>query len=353
MPGVVSIGNGGFSVRGGKVDQNLIILDEAPIYNTDHLLGVMSVFNIDAIKNGELIKIKIPHKIPRGMQAFLFNIRQHKFSDVRVREAISLTMDYTWMNQTLFYGAYDRSTSFFQNTDFEATGIPEGGELKLLESFKDELPDAMFTQEFHVENGDGSGFARENVLKAQALLNDAGWILKDGKRVHKDTGEELTVEFMMRQRTFEKVVGGMIRNLERLGIKASFRYVDDSQYQKRIDSRDFDIISIWWNRGIFFPGNEQISYWHSSQADVVGGNNLSGLKSDAVDTVLTKLTQAATLEELTASARALDRILLWGHYVIPHWHLAAWRVLYWDKFGMPKVAPSYGLGIESWWSKDL
>lgn len=312
-----------------------------------------TAYTINAVKNGELIKVKIPHKIPRGMQAFLFNIRKGKFADARVREAISLTMDYEWMNETLFYGAYDRSISFFQNTDFMAKGLPSEGELALLQAHREHLPDRLFNEAFEINNGDGTGFARANVLKAQDLLNDAGWIMRDGVRVNEKTGEPLTVEFMMRQRTFEKVVSGMIRNMARLGIKATFRYVDDSQYQKRIDSRDFDIISIWWNRGIFFPGNEQISYWQSSQADVVGGNNLSGLKSEVIDDLLAKLTQATTLQELTSAARAMDRVLLWGHYVIPHWHLAAWRVAYWDKFGKPDIAPSYGLGLESWWDKNL
>lgn len=312
-----------------------------------------TAFNTDSVKNGKLIKTKIPHKIPSGMQAFLFNIRQHKFSDVRVREAISLTMDYEWMNKTLFYNAYERSSSFFQNTDFMANKLPDKNELALLEPYREQLEPRMFTEILTQPTTDGSGYPRKNLLKAQSLLDDAGWVMKDGVRTNAKTGEVLTVEFMMRQRTFEKVVSSMIRNLHRLGIKATFRYVDDSQYQKRIDQRDFDIISIWWNRGIFFPGNEQISYWHSNQADVVGGNNLSGLKSAVVDDLLGKLTQAQTLRELKASATALDRVLLWGHYVIPHWHMAAWRVLYWDKFGIPKIKPSYGLGLETWWDKEL
>ncbi len=311
-----------------------------------------TAFNIPAVEKGELIKVKIPNKIPRGMQAFLFNLRQDKFSDIRVREAIGLTMDYEWMNETLFYGAYTRSHSFFQNTDFMANAPPKPDELALLESFRDDVPKSTFTQIFQNPHTDGSGYPRENLLKAQALLNAAGYEMRDGVRVSTETGEPLTVEFMMRQRTFEKVVGGMIRNLGKLGIKATFRYVDDSQYQKRIDARDFDIISIWWNRGIFFPGNEQIAFWHSSQADVAGSQNLSGLQSTAVDAMLERVTQAQTLEELAPATRALDRILLANQLVIPHWHLAAWRVLYWDKFGRPELAPSYGLGIESWWDKE-
>lgn len=311
-----------------------------------------TAYNIDAVKEGRLIKKNVKHTIPRGMQAFLFNVRQNKFSDVRVREAIGLSMDYEWMNQTLFYGAYTRTNSYFQNTRFMASGLPGKDELALLEPYRDALPPALFTQAFNVPTTDGSGYARDNLLKAQALLDEAGWVMKDGKRVNAQTGEPLTVEFMMRQRTFEKVIGSMRANLKRLGIDSGFRFVDDSQYQKRIDDRDFDIISIWWNMGIVFPGNEQVSYWHSAQADVVGGNNYSGLKSPVVDALLAKLTQAQTLEQLTAAARALDRVLLWGHYVIPHWSLDTWRLLYWNKFGIPAITPTYGFAMDSWWSKD-
>lgn len=311
-----------------------------------------TAFNTPAVAEGRLIKTKVPNKIPRGMQAFLFNIRNSKFTDARVREAIGLSLDFQWMNQTLFYGAYERNTSFFQTSQFEARGLPSPEELPLLEPYRDELPPELFTQPHQVPTTDGSGYPRENLLKAQKLLEEAGWVLRDGLRVNEKTGEVLSVEFMMRQRTFERVVGSMIRNLGKLGIPATFRYVDDSQYQKRIDSRDFDVISIWWNLGVFFPGNEQIGYWHSSQADVVGGNNLSGMKSPAVDGLLSKLTQAETLEQLTPAARALDRVLLWKQIVIPHWHLSAWRMLYWDKFGRPEITPSYGIGLETWWSKD-
>ena len=312
-----------------------------------------TAYSLPAIDRGELIKVNIPNKIPRGMQAFLFNKRQEKFADPRVREAIGLAMDFEWMNQTLFYGAYTRTDSFFQNTDFMAKDLPDAQELALLEPFRKDLPAALFTTPPAQPKSDGTGYDRSNLLKAQALLNDAGWIMRDGKRVHHTTGQPLTVEFLMRQRTFEKVVGGMIRNLKRLGIGATFRYVDDSQYQKRIDDRDFDVISVWWNLGLFFPGNEQVGFWHSSQADVIGGNNLSGMKAPVIDALLERIVQAKTLEQLTPAARALDRVLLWDHVAIPHWYLSSWRMLYWNKFGRPDIAPLYGLGLESWWSKEL
>lgn len=310
-----------------------------------------TAYDVPAVKDGRLIKRRIRNKIPRGMQAFIYNLRQDKFSDVRVREAIALTLDFEWMNKTLFYGAYDRNTSFFQNTEFMATGTPEGDELALLEPHRSALPAALFAQPFALPTTDGTGYARDNLLKAQALLDEAGWVMKDGVRVNQKTGAPLTIEFMMRQKTFEKVVASMSRNLKRLGIASSFRMIDDSQYQKRIDSHDFDIVSIWWNMGVIFPGNEQMSFWQSKQADVVGGNNYSGLKNPVVDDLLTKLVQAHTLSQLQASSRALDRVLLWGHYVIPHWSIDAWRLVYWDKFGIPDIFPRYGLAVDSWWMK--
>lgn len=310
-----------------------------------------TAYDTPAVKDGRIIKRNIPDHRPQGMQSFVFNARKEKFSDRRVREAIGLSMDYEWLNKTIFYDAYTRNSSFFQNTDFAATGIPEGKELELLKPFEKELPPALFTQEFKNPVSDGSGNNRENLLKAQKLLEEAGWVVKDGKRVNAK-GEPLTVEFMLRQPTLERVIGPMRKNLERLGIASSIRNVDDSQYQKRADEKDFDVVSIWVNRGVFYPGNEQTALWHSSQADVKGGNNLVGVKNKAVDTALAALTSATDLEALRAAGRALDRILLWENYVIPHWHSGSFRVAYWDRFGIPDVAPKYSIGFNGWWMKE-
>lgn len=312
-----------------------------------------TAYNIPAVERGDLLKLKIPNKIPRGMQAFLFNIRRDKFQDPKVREAIGLTMDYEWMNKTLFYEAYTRSNSFFQNTEFQAPRLPEGDELKLLEAHKNELPREVFEKQFNVPKTDGSGYSRENLIKAQQLLNEAGWVLKDGVRTNEKTGEKMVIEFLMTQRTFERVISIMRKNLKRLGIESSFRYVDASQYQKRIDRRDFDVVSIWWNLGLFYPSTEQYTYWHSSQADIEGSQNLGGIKNPVVDELVQKIVRAQTLDQLIPAARALDRVLLWSHYVIPHWHLNAWRVVHWDKFGKPKLQPDYNIGIETWWMKNL
>lgn len=309
-----------------------------------------TAYNIPAVKDGRIIKQKIQHKIPRGMQAFMFNTRAAKFADARVREAIGLTLDFQWMNQTLFYGAYERNYSYFQNNDpFMATGLPMGDELKLLEPYRDQLPPDLFEKPFAVPTTDGTGYARDNLIKAQHLLDDAGWVMKDGKRTNAKTGEVLTIEFLMTQRTFERVVGIMRRNLAKLGIDSSFRYVDASQYQRRLDKRSFDIVSIWWNQGLMFPGSEQFTFWHSSEADKVGSQNVGGIKNPVVDDLVTRIMRAQTLEQLQPAAKALDRVLLWNHYVIPHWYMSAWRIIYWNKFGRPKITPDYNLCLECWW----
>lgn len=308
-----------------------------------------TAYHTPAIAEGRLIKQRIPHKIPRGMQAFMFNLREPKFQDRRVREAIGLTLDFEWMNKTLFYGAYERNRSFFPNTDFEATGLPTGPELALLKPWASDIPPEVFDQQYSVPTTDGSGYARDNLIRAQQLLDEAGWVMKDGKRTNAKTGEVMNIEFLMTQRTFERVIGIMRKNLAKLGIDSTFRYVDASQYQRRVDKRNFDIVSIWWNQGLNFPGSEQYTFWHSSQADLEGSQNLGGVKNPAIDDLVTRILRAQTLEQLKPAAQALDRVLLWEYYVIPHWTISAWRVVYWNKFGRPKTTPAYNICLDCWW----
>lgn len=309
-----------------------------------------TAYDVPAVRSGQLIKTRIRHKIPRGMQGFIFNTREPKFADVRVREAIGLTLDFEWMNETLFYGAYERGRSYFNNTEFEARGLPDAGELKLLEPFREDLPQAVFTSEYRVPTTDGTGIARDNLIRAQQLLNEAGWVMKDGARVNRKTGEKLTVEFLVSQRTFERVVSIMRHNLAKLGIASSFRYVDSSQYQKRVESHTFDIVSVWWNQGLFYPSTEQYLYWHSSQAAIEGGQNLGGIRNPAVDDLVMRIQNAQSLEQLRPAARALDRVLMHEHYIVPHWNLSAWRIAYWNQFGRPKITPAYNIGYDSWWA---
>ncbi|MDX1975044.1 MAG: extracellular solute-binding protein [Rickettsiales bacterium] len=308
-------------------------------------------YDIPAIREGKIIKREIAHEIPQGMQAFIFNTRQEKFADARVREAIALALDYEWLNKTIFYGAYTRNRSYFEHTQFQAKGVPTGKELALLEPYRNSLPKELFEKEFSPPVTDGSGNPRENLLRAQALLEQAGWVIKDGKLVG-SKGQPLAIEFMLRQPTMERVIGPMRKNLERLGINSSIRMVDDSQYQKRTDEFDFDVVSIWINRGVFFPGNEQMALWHSSQAKVKGSPNLVGTEDPLIDHLLSVLTTGTDKESMIAAGRALDRVLLWRHYAIPHWHSNGFRVAYQNKFGIPAITPKYNLGLQTWWIKD-
>lgn len=310
-----------------------------------------TAYDFPAIHKGEVIKRAIPDGRPQGMQAFEFNTRESRFADARVREAIGLAMDYEWLNKTIFYGAYTRNRSFFANTAFEAKGIPETSEKALLEPFRAQLPPALFQQEFINPVTDGSGNNRAQLVKADNLLKEAGWIIRDGVRVNARTGEKLTLEFLLRQQTFLRVLGAMRKSLERLGIEARVRLVDDSQYQKRVDNHDFDIISIWVNQGLFYPGTQQVPLWHSSQAKVRGSNNWGGIAHPVIDALLDKLTSAKDEQELTAAGRALDRVLQWEYYVIPHWHSGSFRVAYRNTLAQPKISPRYDVGLMNWWKK--
>lgn len=308
-------------------------------------------YEFDAVKEGRVIIDETPNKIPRGMQAFIYNQRQHRFKDRRVREAIAQTFDFEWMNRTLFYNAYERNTSFFQNTDFAAVGMPLKAEKTLLEPYQNDLPPNIFGEVALPPVSDGSGFIRDRLIKADRLLKAAGWVIKDGKRVHHKTGEVMNIEILARQRTMERLVAAMRRNMKTLGIELTFRPVDDSQYQKRLQHYDYDITVIWWNLGVMFPGNEQRGFWHSSQVDVAGGQNLSGYSSDAVDMLLDNISNATNYDDLLIAARALDRILLHEHVVIPHFSISHFRMAYWNIFGIPKQRPPFGRAFETWWMK--
>ncbi len=309
-------------------------------------------YDCPALRDGRIKKELIPNAVPQGMQGFVFNLRRSKFSDPRVREAIGKSLDFEWMNKTLFFNAYKRDTSFFENTPYAATGLPTGEEKALLSPFKNELPEDIFTHEFKLPVTDGSGNNREQLIEADKLLTDAGWIIKDGKRVNSKTNEPLTIEFLLQSAVYERVVSPMRKALNRLGIDATIRIVDDSQYIKRVETFDYDTIMDVYDKWVFYPGNEQLTYWHSSQADQNGSNNHAGTKSPVLDFLIGKITSAKNEDELQPAARALDRVLLRENYFIPNWYLGAWRLAYWDKFEKPKVTPRYSNGFpQTWWIK--
>jgi microcin C transport system substrate-binding protein len=310
-----------------------------------------SGYDSPALRAGKIIKERIDNKVPQGMQGFAFNLRRSKFADRRVREAIALTMDFEWMNKALFYSAYKRDDHYFVNTPYAAEGLPSKEELALLTPFKNELPPALFTEPFTLPVTDGSGNNRAQLIKADKLLNEAGWVIRDGKRVNAKTGEPLTFEFLFHSPAYEKLASPLRPHLKKLGIDTVLRTVDEAQYIKRLETFDFDLTIVIANKSVFYPGAEQMNWWHSSQADQQGSNNYIGVKNPVIDALLAHIVSAKTEAELRPAGRALDRVLLWEHYMIPQVYLSAWRIAYWNKFGRPRIVPPYSLGFQAWWIK--
>jgi microcin C transport system substrate-binding protein len=307
-----------------------------------------TAYNVPAVREGLIQKKLIPHERPTGMQAYVFNLRMPQFQDPRVRQALTYTFDFEWTNQNLFYGQYTRSPSFFSNSELASRGLPSPEELKILEPFRNKVPPEVFTKEYHPPSTLGEGRIRSNLRKAMRLLNEAGWVFKDRKLVNQKTGEPFSFEILLQQPTWERISLPLAKNLERLGIDARVRTVDAAQYQKRVEEFDFDMIVDVFGQSLS-PGNEQRDFWSSAAAAEPGSRNTIGIKDPTVDTLIDLVISAPDRESLIHRTRALDRVLLWGHYVIPHWHIRSFRVAYWDKFGLPKVTPKYDLGFDTWW----
>ncbi len=300
-----------------------------------------------AIAQGLLKKEEIKNELPTGMQGFVFNTRRPLFQDARVRRALGYAWDFEWTNKNLFFGSYARTKSYFSNSELASSGLPGPDELPLLEPFRGKVPEDVFTREYKPPVTDGSGNNREGAREALRLLGEAGWTVKGGKLVN-PRGEPFAFEILIDEPTWERVTLPFVKNLERLGITARVRTVDAAQYQKRIDTYDFDMLVTVWPQSLS-PGNEQRDFWGSAAATTPGTRNLAGIRDPVVDRLIELLIQAPDRKALVARTRALDRVLLWGFYVIPHFHLQAFRVAYWDRFGRPAVAPKYSFGFDTWW----
>ena len=297
-----------------------------------------------AVEAGLIRTENIPHKLSQGMQCFAFNTRRAVFADPLVRKALNYAFDFEWSNKNLFYGQYARSKSFFSNSEMASSGKPSPEERAILEPLG--LPAEVYTEAFSLPVTDGSGNIRGNLRKAAALLKEAGWSVTGGKLVR--DGKPFTFEMLLVQPDFERVVLPFQRNLARLGITMTVRMVDTSQYLERLRSFDFDMIVTSFAQSLS-PGNEQRSFWHSASADVPGSRNYCGIKSPAIDALVDLVVAAPDREALILRCKALDRALLWGWYVIPHWHSTSWRVAYWDRFGRPEKLADYGLDLQTWW----
>jgi microcin C transport system substrate-binding protein len=300
-----------------------------------------------AVAQGLIKKEEIPNEIPTGMQGFVYNTRRPVFQDPRVRRALAYAFDFEWTNKNLFYGAYTRTKSYFSNSELASSGLPGPDELAVLEPFRGKLPAEVFTKEYQPPKTDGSGNIREGAREALRLLGEAGWTVRGGKLVN-GRGEPLAFEILIDDPTWERIVLPFTKNLERLGVAARLRTVDAAQYQKRVDDFDFDMLVYVWRQSLS-PGNEQRDFWGSAAAATHGTRNLAGVRDPVVDKLIELLIQAPDRKSLVARVRALDRALLWGQYVIPHYHLQAFRVAYWTRFSRPAQAPKYSLGVDTWW----
>ncbi len=310
-----------------------------------------TAYDFPAAKQGKVTLAELETRNAEPMQGFLFNIRKSKFSDPRVRLAFNYAFDFEWANKNLFYGQYARSSSYFQNSELAASALPDAAELALLEPFRAQLPPEVFTSIYKPPSTDGSGNNRDNLREAQRLLAEAGWQVKNGGLTNTTSGEKMQVEFLLDQPNFERIVSPYVRSLERLGVKASIRVIDTAQYQNRTDAYDFDIV-IGGIANSLSPGNEQREYWSSAAADRPGSRNLAGVNSPVVDALIDKIIFAEDRAALIAASRALDRVLLWGHYLVPQWHSPVSRIAYWNVIDYPRPTPDYNIGFpDLWWYK--
>jgi microcin C transport system substrate-binding protein len=305
-------------------------------------------YDFPAARDGRVKKEILPDQTPSGAQGWFINTRREKLADKRVREALALAMDFPWMNRNLMYGSYDRTYSYFQNSDMAAQGKPSPQELELLEPFRGKIDDAVFAEAYVPPEADGSGSDRNLLRRAGALLREAGCEIKNGKRVT-PKGEALTIEFLNNSPSFEPHHSAIISNLRRLGIEANMRLVDPAQFQSRMQTFDFDITVQRFSTSST-PGESLRSFFSSEAVKLQGSRNLSGISDPVIDALIEKIVEAKTREQLTFACRALDRVLRAGHYWIPQWNKGTHWIAYWDVFARPKEKPRYGRAIpETWW----
>lgn len=303
------------------------------------------------VRDGRIIKEEIPHQRPQGMQAFLYNMRRPMFQDPKVREALAYAFDFEWSNKQFAYGEYERTDSFFENSELAALEAPPKGRvLEILEQYRSRIPDSVFTQRYVPPKTDGSGNLRANLHTAMRLLDESGYKLgPDGIRVNEQTGQRLSFEIVDANPMFERWVLPFIANLKKIGVEASFRTLDPAQYQNRINDFDYDM-TIGSIAQSDSPGNEQRDFWSSAKADIPGSRNYIGIKDPVVDELIEQIIRAGSREDLVAYCRALDRVLLAGYYVIPQWHVGHWRLAYWNRLARPEtLSPLDPQVTDTWW----
>jgi len=305
-------------------------------------------YDVPEIDDGTMKKQVFEHDMPSGMQGFAYNMRRPLFWDPKVREALAYAFDFTWSNQNLFYGQYVRTRSYFDNSELASSGLPNDAQLALLEPLRGDIPERVFTEEYVPPSTDGPRGLRGNLRQAAALLQEAGWEIRDGRLVNPTTGGPFAFEILLSSPTWERIALPFVKNLERLGIEATVRTVDSAQYENRMESYDFDMTVAVWGQSLS-PGNEQREFWGSAAAEQPGSRNYTGVQSAAIDTLIDHVIRAEDRDALITAVRALDRVLQWNFLVIPHWHFPGTRIAYWDKFGLPPETPMRGVQLFTWW----
>jgi len=304
-------------------------------------------------------KTVFPDNFPQGMQGFIYNTRRHMFKDPRTREALTYAFDFEWENCSLMQCAYTRARSYFNQSELAATGLPAGKELAILEKFRGKIPNEVFTKEYNPPKTDGSGNNRDNLREARRLLREAGWVLNKTTNLleHPDlkdaegTPTPFRFEVLLDDDGFERLTEPFQQNLKKLGVELSMRRIDATAYEKRLDDFDYDVIvaNVWSVTQT--PEDSFSNYWGSTAAESHGSKNYSGIKDPVIDELIALVLAAESGDELLARTHALDRMLEWGHYVMPNWYLDWYRTARWNIFGLPPVEPKYSMSFyeDTWW----
>ncbi|TPJ82852.1 extracellular solute-binding protein [Mesorhizobium sp. B2-6-2] len=308
-----------------------------------------TAYNFPAVSAGDVVKKEFKTTSPEPMQAFVLNQRRPLFQDRLVRAALTYPFDFETMNRTLFYNSNTRTHSYFQGTELASSGLPQGKELEILEKYRDKLPPELFTQEFKLPVYDSPQAERKYLKQAVDLFAQAGWVIKGGKMVNAKTGAPFKFEILGWNDTDQVIASPWIANLRKIGVDATLRIIDQTQYINRVNNFDYDVVtSILQQSGS--PGNEQRDFWSSKAADTPGSRNYAGIKNPVVDALVDRIIFATDRDDLVATTHALDRVLLWNYYTVPQYYRAVVWLAYWNKFGMPDKQPSYrGADIDSWW----
>ena len=313
-----------------------------------------TAYDFPAVRDKKVVLEEFPVRNFGIMQAFAFNIRRDKFKDARVRRAFNFAFDFEEMNRTIFFSQYKRIISYFEGTELASSGLPEGQELEILQTVKDNVPADLFSKPYTNPVGGNPQAVRDNFRQALALFREAGFEIRDTKLVNAKTGEPLSVEFLVDDPATERFVLFYKPSLERIGIAVNARTVDSAQYENRLRQWDYDIIVASWGESLS-PGNEQRGFWGSAAADQPGSRNYIGIKNPAIDTLIDRVIFTKDRAELVAATKALDRVLLWNFYVVPQWTYGKVRTARWDRFGRPENMPKYGLAAFPavwWWDAD-